>query len=78
MNAWNMIAVSTAFVAVIAVGGCGPKRAEGPNADRGQCFQQTACTGGWLLQDNPPTLDQCKAAGGKSWSGVTQAYCTSF
>jgi len=31
-----------------------------------------------LSQDQPPTLDQCKAAGGKSWSGITQNYCTSI
>jgi len=30
------------------------------------------------LQDKPPTLAQCKAAGGKSWSGITQAYCTNI
>jgi hypothetical protein len=29
-----------------------------------------------LLQ-NPP-LAQCKAAGGKSWSGITQNYCTNL
>jgi hypothetical protein len=78
MNAWRMIVVSTALVPVIAISGCGPKQPAGPDADRGQCFQQAACTGGSLLQDNPPTLNQCKAAGGKSWSGITQKGCASF
>ena len=77
MNAWRMIVVSTALVPVIAVSGCGPKQPEGPYyGDRGLCFQQAACKGGSLLQDNPPTLNQCKAAGGKSWSGITQTHCT--
>jgi hypothetical protein len=61
-----------------AVSGCGPKEPEGQYGDRGQCFQQAACIGGSLLQDNPPTLNQCKAAGGKSWSGIRQAYCTNI
>ena len=78
MNAWRMIVVSTALVPVIAVSGCGPKQPEGQYGDRGQCFQQAACIGSSLLQDDPPTLNQCKAAGGKSWSGITQNYCTSF
>jgi hypothetical protein len=76
MNAWRMIVVSIALVPVIAVTGCGPKQPAGPDADRGQCFQQAACTGGPLLE--LPTSNQCKAAGGKSWSGVTQASCTTF
>jgi hypothetical protein len=76
MNAWRMIVVSTALVSVLAVSGCGPTQPEGQYGDRGLCFQQVACKGGSLLQDNPPTLNQCKAAGGKSWSGITQTHCT--
>ena len=78
MNAWRMIVVSTALVSVITVSGCGPKQPEGQYGDRGQCFQQAACTAGSLLQDQPPTLSQCKAAGGKSWSGINQKSCTSI
>ena len=78
MNAWPMIVVSTALVSVIAVSGCGPKQPEGQYSDRGLCFQQAACAGSSLLQDAPPTLSQCKAAGGKSWSGIAQKYCTSI
>jgi hypothetical protein len=77
MNAWRMIVVSTALVPVIAVIGC-QQQPEGQYGDRGMCFQQAACTGGSLLQDNPPTLNQCKTSGGKSWSGITQAHCTNF
>ena len=65
MNAWRMFVVLTALVPVIALSRCGPKQPAGPDADRGQCFQQAACIGGSLLQDQPPTLNQCKAAGGK-------------
>src|SRR6476646_4391106 len=54
MSAWRMIVVSTALVSVIAVSGCGPKQPEGQYGDRGQCFQQAACTGSSLLQDAPP------------------------
>ena len=78
MNAWRMIVVSTGLVPVIVVSGCGPKQPEGQYSDRGRCFQQAACTGGSLLQDNPPTLNQCKVAGGRSWSSITQTGCTNF
>jgi len=50
MNAWRMIVVSIALVPVIAVSGCGPKQPEGQYSDRGQCYQQAACTGGSLLR----------------------------
>jgi hypothetical protein len=76
MNVWRMIVVFTALVSVVAETGCGSNQPDGSNADRGQCFQQASCTGGELLE--LPPSNQCKAAGGKSWSGVTQAYCTTF
>ena len=76
MNAWRMILVSTTLVPVITVGGCGPQQPPGPAADHGLCYQQASCSGGSLLE--LPTLNECKAAGGKSWTGATQKSCTSF
>jgi hypothetical protein len=75
MNAWRMIGVSTAVglvIATVALTGCQP---EGPPV-RGLCFQQTRCTGGSLLE--LPTSNECKAAGGKSWTGMGQRDCTTF
>jgi hypothetical protein len=76
MSPWRMIVVSTALVPVIAVSGCGPQQPPGPI---GVCYQQAACIGGssgWLLE--LPTLNECKEAGGKSWTGIIQNSCTSF
>jgi hypothetical protein len=76
MNVKRMILLATVLAPVLTVADCGPKQPPGPDADLGQCFAQPRCTGGQLLQ-NPP-MAQCKAAGGKSWSGITQNYCTNL
>jgi hypothetical protein len=76
MNVQRMIMTAAVVAPALAVIGCGPKQPPGPDADRGQCFQQANCGGGQLLE--LPPLAQCKAAGGKSWSGITQRYCTNL
>ena len=63
MLAWRMILVATTLVPVITVAGCGPQQPPGPAADHGLCYQQAGCGGGSLLE--LPTLNECKAAGGK-------------
>jgi hypothetical protein len=76
MNVQRMLLSACVVGPVLAVSGCGPKQPPGPDADRGQCFQQPNCGGSQLLEF--PPLAQCKAGGGKSWSGITQRYCTNL
>jgi hypothetical protein len=73
MNAWRLIALSSALVPVIIASGCGQQQPAGPAADHGLCYQQAGCSGGSLLE--LPTLNECQAAGGKSWTGLTQKSC---
>jgi hypothetical protein len=70
MNARQMVVVSAAVSSVVVLSGCNqPQRSA---ADRGLCFQQAACAGGAM--SGLTTRDQCKTAGGKSWS-ATQRSC---
>jgi hypothetical protein len=75
MDAWRIVVVAIALGLVLAIAGC-KQQPEGQAADHGLCFQQAGCSGGGVGQ--LPTQSQCKAAGGKSWLGGAQQYCTSF
>jgi len=54
MNAWRLIALSSALVPVVIASGCGQQQPAGPAADHGLCYQQAGCSGGSLLE--LPTL----------------------
>jgi hypothetical protein len=69
-NARQMVVVSAAVSSVVVLSGC--NQPQGSAADRGLCFQQAACAGGAM--SGLTTRDQCKTAGGKSWS-ATQRSC---
>jgi hypothetical protein len=81
MNTFRLVALATALAPVIAfavIAGCQQQSAatSGAAADHGLCYAQPACSGESLLE--LPTLSECKAAGGKSWSGLTQKRCSSI
>ena len=69
-----MIAASTVLASIVVITGCGP--AQGFPNGHGMCFQQTYCEGNALL--GLSTMSQCKATGGKSWTGSASNSCVCF